>query len=991
VNTTNYNLNLTEESLSVVAILKASQIVQAFLSLYFQVYWISTRDQIQLALSRYRAGNNTAENWNEVALFFNTTLGTFSAIGAVGIFDLEFQNVFNASNSTSIGDYSRLNPELLPLSVGSAPPAALTKLGGAISGPVFDEGKYLMSITLPVYGNSTVLVDKPDLSGYLTLVTSTDGFQKVVNDTTGLSAEGRMILAEAVNVSNMTEVGPNDQFRYLLPPTPPDQMREGLYNFSQYPALMLALVTNQSDALIDTRTTVSTDVAVGYATSFLMFTTWVVAVEEPHSNVYASIRNLRNIVIATAIGTAGFIVIITIPVAHFAVKPIYRLRTATEQTTMRFLDDKASSLGPRKSDGSGSADNNNNNTNNKLEEKQDNLDNENHMIPYGSGTSRFRVPMKVRKSRKCFRDELTDLTDTYNRMVDELVKQYLHLEDRVRDRTRESEAAKIQAESANAAKSLFIANITHELRTPLNGILGMTAVSLTETDTSKIRRSLKLIFKSGEVLLELLTDILTFSKNQVGHVALDEKEFCIADIISNLRTLYDVPANEKGIKLTYETSPPSLPSVVLYGDFSRILHIVTNLISNGLKFTKPGGEVRLRVRLIGNPRPQPPPRALVAPLSHIDMSSAEEIKRSLDEKSRKLFAKAVHRSRPPASGTGGASDGRGSEERRLSSESINTGSAVGSGQYVKAVESRDTLWCEFEVEDTGPGIDESLQQTVFEPFTQGDQALSKKFGGTGLGLSICRQLSDVLGGTITLRSKVAVGSTFIVRVPLRQQRIVSLSLSRSRETMGSETSLGSVMSDAEKEPKHKASSSKVGRPVPRSYFTIPKRTVAPKDSSEEPMVETSAASIRILIAEDNVINQEIIKRMLRLEGVKEIEWALDGEQVVAKVEEAIKGGVHYDLVFMDVQMPKMNGIDATKVIRGTLGYPYTIIALTAFADKDTESMCLDVGMNGILTKPIMRLALHDILLKFCPGIQLHEPVFTKAFDSPENVSPGTTA
>ena len=200
----------------------------------------------------------------------------------------------------------------------------------------------------------------------------------------------------------------------------------------------------------------------------------------------------------------------------------------------------------------------------------------------------FRIPGKVRERKHIIDDELTDLTRTFNEMSEELVKQYENLEERVAERTKELEEQKKVAESANQAKSLFVANITHELRTPLNGILGMCAVSMQEDDIPKIKRSLAVVYKSGELLLHLLTDLLTFSRNQVGHMAisLDEKEFRMAEISTQIKAIFETQANESKIDFSIVIAPEkTVQEMVFWGDSNRILQVLINLVSNSLKFT----------------------------------------------------------------------------------------------------------------------------------------------------------------------------------------------------------------------------------------------------------------------------------------------------------------------------------------------------------------------------------------------------------------------
>jgi osomolarity two-component system, sensor histidine kinase SLN1 len=134
---------------------------------------------------------------------------------------------------------------------------------------------------------------------------------------------------------------------------------------------------------------------------------------------------------------------------------------------------------------------------------------------------------------------------TFNAMADELLHQYTSLESQVAARTQELEISKKAAEAANESKTLFIANISHELKTPLNGILGMCAVCMGEEDLPKIKRSLQVVYKSGDLLLHLLNDLLTFTKNQIGHqLSLEEKEFQLHDIKTQILTIFTKQVQE---------------------------------------------------------------------------------------------------------------------------------------------------------------------------------------------------------------------------------------------------------------------------------------------------------------------------------------------------------------------------------------------------------------------------------------------------------------
>jgi osomolarity two-component system sensor histidine kinase SLN1 len=242
---------------------------------------------------------------------------------------------------------------------------------------------------------------------------------------------------------------------------------------------------------------------------------------------------------------------------------------------------------------------------------------------------------------------------------------------------------------------------------------------------------------------------MTDSKNQISQqLSLDEKEFRLRDIGSQVLAIFDKQAKEGGIKLSvkfeclYDVNlnndnqtnergdigsigSERLKDMLLYGDENRILQVVMNLVSNSLKFTPAGGSVTITIRCIGE-----------ANISHSQISSVQSRHRSKSDPIQKISEKN-------------------SDQQKMVPNRALTPSR------------EQWLSFEFEVEDTGPGIPVHLHSKIFEPFVQGDLGLNKQYGGAGLGLSICSQIAGLMKGTIGLKSEAEQGSVFVLSIPLK--------------------------------------------------------------------------------------------------------------------------------------------------------------------------------------------------------------------------------
>ncbi len=526
------------------------------------------------------------------------------------------------------------------------------------------------------------------------------------------------------------------------------------------------------------------------------------------------------------------------------------------------------------------------------------------------------------------------------------------------------EAAKLQeiAEAANRAKSEFLANMSHEIRTPMNGVIGMIELALNTEPTPEQFECLDMARSSADSLLCVLNDILDFSKIEAGRLELDSIDFNLRECLEETIRAFAPVANGKGVELACEIRP-GVPTTV-HGDPARLRQINVNLIGNALKFTE-HGEIVLRVELEHQEGDR---LRLHFQVSDTGIGISPEKQSSVFE----AFVQADSSTTRKYGGTGLG--------LTISSRVV---MLMGGRMSVESELGRGSRF-HFTAQMTMPRNEvltpppETILLDAVPVLVVDDNATNRRILGETLtrwGMTVTFA-EDGLAALRTLREKASRREFFRLLVTdAHMPKLDGFALIEQIKTDAALKDLAMIMltsggqSGDAAELRDKGVTAFLTKPIRQAELkaavlkalgqtaadSSPANRLSEKRSAP---LEGALLPMRILLAEDNIVNQHLARKLLEKSGHL-VTVARDGGEALHLLEQQ-----QFDLALMDVQMPGMDGLEATAILRERekkTGAHLVVIAVTAYAMKGDEERCLEAGMDGYVAKPIVPAQLHKAI------------------------------